>query len=103
MSFSLFPIDDRDLTTRLKRQLMGFMSYMMFLVPLGYSAQQGWLRIGYQGMSVILALALVINIGFLVAIRSRATRRFKDPSLMMAQIAIAGCMASSSTKRWSSC
>jgi diguanylate cyclase (GGDEF)-like protein len=93
MSFSLFPIDDRDLTTRLKRQLMGFMSYMMFLVPLGYSAQQGWLRIGYQGMSVILALALVINIGFLVAIRSRATRRFKDPSLMMAQIAIAGCMA----------
>jgi len=93
MPFSLIPFDDHMLATRLKRQLMGFMSYLMFLVPLGYSVQQGWLRMGYAGLGLILAVALAINICFFVAIRSRLTQRFSDPSLMTAQIGIAGLMA----------
>ena len=93
MSFSLLPTDDHALATRLKRQLMGFVSYLMFLVPLVYSIQQGWLRLGYAGLSLFLALALTINVGFFVAIRSRATQRFADPSLMLQQIGIAGLLA----------
>ena len=93
MPFSLFPIDDHLLATRLKRQLMGFVSYLMFLVPLVYSVQQGWLRFGYAGLALFLALALAINVGFFIAIRSGFTQRYTDPSLMLAQICIAGLLA----------
>ena len=61
MSFSFFPTDDRALTIRLKRQLMGFVSYLMFLVPLSYADQQHWLRFGYTELMVLLAIALVIT------------------------------------------
>ena len=93
MPFSLIPADDPLLATRLKRQLMGLMSYLMFLLPLLYSMQQGWLRFGYRGLAAIVALALAINAGFFIAIRSRITRNFADPSLMLQQIAVAGLMA----------
>jgi len=93
MSFSLIPTDDHALATRLKRQLMGFLSYLMFLVPLSYAVQEGWLRIGYVGLALILAVALVINLGFFFAIRSGYTRRFADPNLMLQQIGIAGLLA----------
>jgi diguanylate cyclase (GGDEF)-like protein len=93
MPFSLIPSDDRALATRLKRQLMGFVSYLMFLVPLVYSVQEGWLRMGYSGLSILLLVALATNLGFFFAIRSGVTRRFADPSLMLQQIAIAGLQA----------
>jgi len=93
MPFSLFPTDDRALAIRLKRQLMGFVSYLMFLVPLLYANQQHWLRFGYAGLMAILAIALVINLGFFVAIRSGLTQRCADPSLMLQQIGIAGVLA----------
>ncbi len=93
MSFSLIPTDDRTLATRLQRQLMGFVSYLMFLVPLVYSVRQGWIGFGYEGLAWFLVLALAINIGYFVAIRSRITQRFADPSLMLSQICIAGLLA----------
>ncbi|HTA64964.1 MAG TPA: GGDEF domain-containing protein [Xanthomonadaceae bacterium] len=89
MSFSLFPEGDRALATRLKRQLMGLLSYLMFLAPLAYSVQEGWLRIGYPGLSVLLVAALAINACFFVVIRSGISRRYADPSLMPLQIGIA--------------
>ncbi len=92
MSFSLFSIDDHVLATRLKCQLMGFVSYLMFLVPLVYSVQQGWVRFGYAGLALFLALAMAINVGFFIAIRSGFTQRYTDPSLMLAQICIAGLL-----------
>ena len=93
MSFSLIPADDRALATRLRRQLMGLLSYLMFLAPLAYSVQEGWLRIGYQGLSAILVAALAINACFFVAIRTGASRRFADPSLMPLQIGAAALLA----------
>ncbi|HEY2347333.1 MAG TPA: GGDEF domain-containing protein [Xanthomonadaceae bacterium] len=93
MPLSLIPTDDHALATRLKRQLMGLVSYLMFLVPLLYSVHEGWLGFGYASLAAFLAAALAINIAFFIAIRSRATARFADPSLMMAQIAVACLLA----------
>ncbi len=90
---SLIPTDDPALATRVKRQLMGFVSYMMFLLPLLYAVHSGWLRLGYGGLAWLLALAIVVNLGFLIAIRSGYSRRFNDPSLMVLQVGIACLLA----------
>lgn len=93
MQFSIFPKEDKTLTIRLQRQLVGAVSYLMFLLPLSYSVHQGWLRFGYSGLGLFLGLALAINACFFVAIRSGITQRFADPSLMQLQIGIAGLLA----------
>ncbi|MDQ2990423.1 MAG: GGDEF domain-containing protein [Pseudomonadota bacterium] len=86
---ALIPTDDPALATRVKRQLMGFMSYMMFVVPMIYAVHSGWLRLGYGGLAWLVVVAFTINVGFLFAIRSGYTRRFADPSLMVLQVGIA--------------
>ena len=93
MRHVLFPTDNRALATRLKRQLMGFTSYLMFVVPLGYAVTQGWLRMGYAGVAYCLAFAVVVNAGFFLLIRTRYSQRFADPSMMFAQVAMAGLLA----------
>ncbi len=93
MTFSLIPTEDRNLATRLRRQLMGLMSYLMFLVPLAYSIEHGWVGFGFVGLGLFLALSLAINIGFFAIIRSGYSRRFADPSMMALQIGVAGILA----------
>ncbi|MGH8076800.1 MAG: diguanylate cyclase [Lysobacter sp.] len=93
MAYSLIPADDRALATRVKRQLMGFMSYLMFLVPLVYSVEHGWVRFGYAGLAWFLAVAVLINAGFLFAIRSGFSLRLADPNLVVPQISTAGLLA----------
>lgn len=93
MAFTLIPRNDHALATRVKRQLMGFMSYMMFAIPLGYAVENDWMRVGYAGLGWFTVAALVINITFLVAIRAGYTRRFQDPSVMVWQVAVAGMLA----------
>lgn len=90
---SLIPTHDRALATRVKRQLMGFTSYLMFLLPLLYAVHNGWLRLGYGGVGWMVVAATVVNLGFLIAIRSGFTRRFADPSMMVLQVAIACVLA----------
>ena len=64
MRFSLIPTDDHALVTRLKRQLMGVLSYLMFLGPLGYAVSQDWMRLDHTGLGWLLALAMTINVAF---------------------------------------
>ncbi len=90
---ALIPTDDPALATRVKRQLMGFVSYMMFVLPLLYAEHNGWFRLGYDGLAWLVAAAAIVNLGFLVAIRSGYTRRFADPSLMVMQVGIACVLA----------
>ena len=92
-AMSLIPTHDPALATRVKRQLMGFMSYLMFLLPMLYAVHNGWLRFGYGGLAGLVAAAAVVNLGFLIAIRSGYTRRFADPSLMALQVGIACVLA----------
>lgn len=93
MSISLLTQDDNALNLRVKRQLMGFVSYLMFVLPLMYSVQQGWVRFGYAGLAAFAAVAVAVNIVFFLAIRTGYSTRFEDPSLAMPQIMVAVMLA----------
>jgi diguanylate cyclase (GGDEF)-like protein len=93
MARTLIPIHDRAIATRVKRQLMGFVSYLMFLVPLAYGVHNGWVDFGYAGLAWFSAAAVAANLAFLVAIRSGYSRRFGDPSLVLSQVCVAGLFA----------
>ncbi|MDQ3511666.1 MAG: GGDEF domain-containing protein [Pseudomonadota bacterium] len=93
MPYTLIPRNDPALATRVRRQLMGIMSYAMFSVPLLYAVAHGWITFGYQGLAWFVTVALGINVVFFVAIRGGLTRRLVDPSMMMTQVALAGLMA----------
>lgn len=54
---------------------------------------QGWLKLGYGGLQILLLTALSINSLFFYAIWRGWTRRFTDPSVMGLQIAAAGLLA----------
>lgn len=93
MPFEPFPKNDPALRLRLRRQLMGLLSYVMFLFPLLYSIHHGWMRIGYPGLALFSAAALSVNLGYFVAIRSGWSRRLADPGMTFAQIATAMALA----------
>jgi diguanylate cyclase (GGDEF)-like protein len=84
---------DKARRTRLQRQWMGFLSYVMFLAPMVYSVHRGWLHIGYEGLTIFIVTALAANGIFFLLIRSGFGERFRDPSMSFAQIAVAGVMA----------
>lgn len=85
----------RDPTTRLRlsRQLMGQASYLMFLAPGVLAVHWGWTRVGYAGLAALVGLALVLNAGFFLAIRSGLSRRCADPTLLVPQILVATALA----------
>jgi diguanylate cyclase (GGDEF)-like protein len=89
MRYSLFPANDPVMTLRLKRQLMGLVSYLMFLVPLIDAVHSGWMKVGYSGLFVLTIIALAFNIGYFIAIRTGFSRRFKDPTMLLPQIVTA--------------
>lgn len=78
---------------RLSRQWMGFLSYLMFLLPMAYAVRQGWLPIGVSGLLAIIGVAVALNIVFYLAIRTGYSERFADPSLSAVQITAAGVLA----------
>jgi diguanylate cyclase (GGDEF)-like protein len=77
----------------LRRQLMGYGSYLMFLGPLLYAVQQGWMDFGFRGLLIFSLAALAVNLIFFLLIRSGRTRHLPDPSLTVLQIAIAMALA----------
>lgn len=84
-----YPKGDPALTVRVKRQVMTFVSYMMLVPLLAFSVSQNWLRLGYIGLLLVVVVAVVVNVGFYLAIRFGYTARFADRSLILPQIAIA--------------
>lgn len=93
MEFKLFPANDSAMTLRLKRLLMGLVSYLMFMGPLLYAVNSGWMQIGYIGLFTLAGIAIAINVIYFTAIRSGFSRRFKDPSLLLPQVATAAVLA----------
>ena len=90
---TLLPEDDPAMQLRLKRQLMGLVSYLMFLAPLLYSVHFGWMDFGYAGLGLFCIVAVAINLMFFLAIRSGYSRRYADPSLTLPQIMVAIALA----------
>ncbi|MEO6172818.1 MAG: GGDEF domain-containing protein [Arenimonas sp.] len=93
MKLSILPSDDALMRMRIKRQLMAFLSYLMFLLPLLYSVYNGWMGFGYRGLALFSITGVLVNVGFFVAIRTGFSRRFHDPSLTFAQIAVSVVLA----------
>jgi diguanylate cyclase len=93
MALHLFPPDDPKTRKRLRRQLMGLLSYLMFVLPIGYAVEHGWMRFGWDGLAWFTLAALVLNIGFFVTIRSGYSKRFADPGMTLPQIAGAMLLA----------
>src|SRR4051812_29435090 len=92
ISADMIRISDPALARRAKRQLLGLASYLMFLLPLAYAVHNGWMRFGYRGLGVFVLVAVLVNVGFLVAIGSGFSRRFSDPGLVTAQVVAAVLM-----------
>ena len=84
---------DAAMAVRLKRQLMGFFSYFMFLAPLIYAVQNHWMAFGWAGVLGFCLAAVFVNIVFFCMIRSGYSLRFKDPSLTLAQIVVSLVLA----------
>lgn len=78
---------------RLKRQLMGLGSYLMFLAPGVLAVEWGWTTVGYRGLLQLAVAALAANALFFIAIRTGFTRRFADPTLLVPQILVALALA----------
>ena len=90
-----FPISEEDkvLRRRMKRQAMGLASYLMFLLPLAYAVSQGWMAFGWTGLALFVAVAMLVNLGFLIALHYGWSARFADPSMTFAQILVAMALA----------
>lgn len=78
---------------RLNRQWMALLSYLMFLPPLVVSVEFGWVDFGYAGLLGFTLAGASVNLAFYAALRSGRTQRFRDPSLLVPQIAIATLLA----------
>ncbi|MGY3266655.1 GGDEF domain-containing protein [Lysobacter sp. HA35] len=78
---------------RLKRQLMGLASYLMFLLPGSLAVRWGWMQYGYSALFGLLAIAMAFNVAFFALIRSGYSRRLRDPTLLVPQILVALVLA----------
>lgn len=83
---SIFPPKSATMPLRLKRQAMALLSYLMFLLPMLYAVDQGWMMLSLTGVLVFVLLSVLVNVVFYVLIRSGYSERFKDPSLTFPQI-----------------
>lgn len=93
MRLRILNTGDRATDLRLKRQLMGLFTYLMFVIPLLYAVGQGWTRFGYRGLALISLVAVAINLGFWMLIRTGFSTRFRDPTLVVPQILVAVMLA----------
>jgi diguanylate cyclase (GGDEF)-like protein len=80
---------DPKMPVRKRRQVIGLLSYLMFLLPLAYATHFGWTTFGYRGLAAFGLAAVAINVVFYVAVASGWSQRFRDPSLTFSQIATA--------------
>lgn len=74
---------------RLRRTLIGLVSYFMFVPAIATVAAFGWLRGGWGTLGMLVALALLVNAVFFLAIRTGFTKTFADPALTAVQIGAA--------------
>jgi diguanylate cyclase (GGDEF)-like protein len=93
MAGRLFPQHDLRLSLVLRLQLMGHLTYLMFLVPMLPALHWGWLHTDGAGVAWLFITGVVLNIAYFLVIRSGATRRLRDPGLLQPQIYTALVMA----------
>lgn len=85
----IFPHDDPSQNLRMRRFLMAFASYLMWMVLTAYCYHQGWFRIPLRTTLEWFVLILVMNSVLFFVFRTGLNKRFKDPSLTMHQMILA--------------
>ena len=93
MAFDRLLSRDPPTRLRLKRQLMGLGSYLMFVVPGVLTVRWDWATFGWRGLAALIGFALLVNGVFFALIRSGFSRRFADPTLLVPQILVALVLA----------
>jgi hypothetical protein len=79
------PADPRQ-ALRFRRALMGLASYTLWMLLAGVLLARGYLRVGMPGLALYYLAILVVELAFLLVIRSGVNRRLADPSLTLPQV-----------------
>lgn len=90
---TIFPIDDADQALRIRRFLMAFSSYLMWMILIAYCYYQGFFLMSLQGTIACFFAVFAINVVLFITFRTGFNKRFKDPSLTMLQMLFGTCVA----------
>jgi len=95
--FHIIPQDDHNQALRIKRFLMAFGSYVMWMMLIFYCYSLGLLRLSLAWTGAVASIVLIVNIILFAIIRSGLNSRFKDPSLTETQMIIGTLVAMTMT------
>ena len=87
--FTIIPKDDIDQALRIRRFFMAFASYVMWMVFVFYCYVQGLFCMPLGGTLALYAFVVSFNLAIFIILRSGLNKRFKDPSLTIAQMLLA--------------
>ena len=85
----IFPKDDPKQTLRIKRFLMAFCTYIIWMLIALYCYYDGLFARMPWPLSLTYTLTITSNFFIFIIIRSGLNKRFKDPSLTMTQMVLA--------------
>jgi PAS domain S-box-containing protein len=87
--FSIFPKNEVEQVLRIKRFLMAFGSYLMWIAIIVFVYSQELTRVPFNLLVISFSGVFVCNIFIYAIIRTGLNKRFKDPSLTLIQMVIA--------------
>jgi len=89
----IIPKDDPNQALRMRRFLMAFASYLMWMLMTLYCHYLGFIRLSLEWILILVGIFIIINFGFYILFRTGLNTKFTDPSLTMTQMLTAGCGA----------
>lgn len=85
----IVPQDDPDQSLRIKRFLIAWGSYLMWMLLISYCHIQGMIRMDIRSILILFACVLLVNVALYSLFRTGLNRRMKDPSMTLIQMSIA--------------
>jgi len=86
---TLIPRDDPHQTLRMRRFLMAFASYLMWVLIVQYCYAQGLFRLSLTGILAMCTIVVCMNFILYFMFLTGLNKRFRDPSLTMLQMSLA--------------
>lgn len=83
------PRDDHDQALRIRRFLIAFASYAMWMLIVSYCYLQGLFRMSLTGTIYLSCMVFFMNLCFYALFRTGLNKRFSDPSLTLLQMSLA--------------
>ena len=85
----IIPQEDHNQALRIKRFLIAWASYLMWMLLVWYCYIQGMFRMVLQEIFSIFIMVLAMNLGLYAMFRTGLNRRLKDPSMTLIQMSLA--------------